>query len=60
MRVSNLTDKLEENEEEKVLSYRLKEKEEELAEILLYLKQKIGELDQAKQRASALEKQVEK
>lgn len=43
-----------------MLSYRLKEKEEELAEILLYLKQKIGEIDHVKQRNVALEKELEK
>lgn len=43
-----------------MLSYRLKEKDEELAEILLYLKQKISEVDHVKQRNSALEKELEK
>ena len=42
----------------KELEYRIKEKDEELNEIALYLKQKISELDQVKHRSALIDKKL--
>lgn len=49
---------LEELDQMKELEYRIKEKDEELNEIALYLKQKISELDQVKHRSALIDKKL--
>jgi chromatin segregation and condensation protein Rec8/ScpA/Scc1 (kleisin family) len=47
-----------EHDEFKEMSYSLKEKEEEMSEIMVFLKEKIHELDQTKHRATFLEREL--
>ena len=58
LEVRNLRFEVGQHQEFKELTYSLKEKEEEMNEIVGYLKEKINELDQTKHKATFLEKEL--
>lgn len=57
--VATLKHDIQGHEEFKEMTYSLKEKEDEMSEIMLFLKEKIGELDQAKHRITQMEKELQ-